>query len=107
MARGKRYTEEERQKVIDFARAHDKKNGRGGKAAAAKKFGVNINSVMNWMSSSNQPKVARSTKPAAPAKSTASPVKTGNKVDMLEKLIQIQKKIDGLNEEYESIKSKL
>ena len=45
MAKRNRYTEEQKRKVVAFAQAHDKKNGRGGKSAAAKEFGVNVNSV--------------------------------------------------------------
>lgn len=118
MARGKRYTEEERQEVIDYVIAHDKKNGRGGKAAAAKKFGVNINSVLNWMSSAKKPKgrPAKKTvsatrgKPGRKKGSTVAvkaPAVSGDETQMLERMLDIQKQIDSLKAEYSAIRAKL
>ncbi len=49
MARGrpakKRYTEEEKQQIIDFVKAA----GRGGAKKAKEQFGVSVVSLQNWM----------------------------------------------------------
>ena len=93
-------------------RDNAKKNGRGGKAAAAKKFGVNINSVLNWMSSSKGPKKTRAKKTSPAPRQKRSTAKStsgaaGSEVEMLEKLLQIRKQINGLEAEYAAIKSRL
>jgi len=43
-----RYSNREKKEVVDFVRQYDRKNGRGGKAAAKKKFGVGAASIRKW-----------------------------------------------------------
>lgn len=49
--KGKRYAAQERANIINFINQHDSINGRGGKSAAAKKFGVTPLTLGNWMRS--------------------------------------------------------
>jgi transposase-like protein len=46
--KGKRYTKEEKQKVLDFANSVDAEKGRGGVAAAAREFGVSPLTITSW-----------------------------------------------------------
>jgi hypothetical protein len=106
----KRYSKQEVQDVLEFVQAYNQENGRGGKAAAAKKFGVNTNSIRNWQAASDEPKVAhaRARKPrAAQANGLGAPVAQESNLQILEKMIQIQKSIEGLKAEFADLRSKL
>lgn len=46
---GTRYPTEKKTQVIAFVKAYNSKNGRGGQAAAAKKFGITPLTVSHWM----------------------------------------------------------
>ena len=47
--KGKRYTDAEKQKIVDFVTAYNAKNGRGGASNASKKFGVSQLTVGAWL----------------------------------------------------------
>lgn len=49
IVRGKRYTAEEKSKIVSFVESHNASNGRGGQSAAAKKFGVSQLTVSSWL----------------------------------------------------------
>jgi transposase-like protein len=49
IVRGKRYTAEEKSKIVSFVESHNAANGRGGQSAAAKKFGVSQLTVSSWL----------------------------------------------------------
>lgn len=49
IVRGKRYTADEKNKIIAFVESHNVANGRGGQSAAAKKFGVSQLTVSGWL----------------------------------------------------------
>lgn len=49
--RGKRYTAEEKGKVVSFVQDHNASNGRGGQSAAAEKFGVSQLTISSWLKS--------------------------------------------------------
>ena len=51
-AKGKRYTDAEKQKIIAFAEQVNAKKGRGGVTAAAKKYKVSPLSISNWIKGS-------------------------------------------------------
>jgi transposase-like protein len=48
-AKGKRYTPEEKQKIIDFVSQYNATNGRGGASKASKEFGISPISLSNWL----------------------------------------------------------
>lgn len=50
-SKGKRYTQEEKQSVIDFVNNHNAEKGRGGITAAAKKFGASALTISSWLKS--------------------------------------------------------
>lgn len=49
IVRGKRYTAEEKSKIISFVESYNSSKGRGGQSAAAKKFGVSQLTVSGWL----------------------------------------------------------
>jgi len=76
----KRYTDEQKQEVVDFVVAVNASKGRGGLSAATQKFGISPLSISSWLKKSGmksaKPQV--SVKPAKPAKAVkALPAKSG------------------------------
>lgn len=49
IVRGKRYTPEEKSKVVAFVTEHNAANGRGGQSAAAAKFGISQLTIASWL----------------------------------------------------------
>jgi transposase-like protein len=49
VVRGKRYTAEEKAKIVSFVEDYNTSNGRGGQSAASKKFGVSQLTVSTWL----------------------------------------------------------
>jgi transposase-like protein len=47
--KGKRYTDEEKQQIVDFVNEYNAAKGRGGAANASKKFGVSQLTVASWL----------------------------------------------------------
>jgi hypothetical protein len=62
ISKGKRYTDAEKQEVVSFAHKVNAASGRGGQAAAARKFGISVLTVSAWL------KARAATKTTAPAK---------------------------------------
>ena len=48
MAKRTRYTEKKKQEVVNFVKKFDAQNGRGGQAAAKKKWGINPITIKSW-----------------------------------------------------------
>lgn len=65
--KGKRYTDTEKQAIVDYVNQVNAKAGRGGQAAAVKKFGVTALTISGWLKGAAPAKAA----PAAPAKAPA------------------------------------
>lgn len=49
MTKGKRYSKEEKSEVVDFVKAYNEENGRGGVANATKRFGITAMTIKAWM----------------------------------------------------------
>lgn len=69
---GKRYTDAEKAEVINYVNEFNASNGRGGQAAAVKKFGVTALTITAWNRAAGSPKGANTTAPKA-AKKVAAP----------------------------------
>ena len=50
--RGKRYTAEEKSKVVTFVQEYNATHGRGGQSAAATKFGTSQLTISSWLKGS-------------------------------------------------------
>ena len=69
--KGKRYSSEEKQDIVDFVHSFNSENGRGGQSAASKKFGISQLTVASWLKNAG----ATSAPAAAPAKRGPKPGK--------------------------------
>lgn len=74
--KGKRYTDAQKQEVVAFAQKVNAENGRGGQAAAARKYGISVLTVSGWLKAGAS---AKAPKPAAAAKVAAKPAKKAGK----------------------------
>ena len=69
---GKRYTDAEKAEVVNFVNEFNASNGRGGQAAAVKKFGVTALTITAWNRAAGSPKAAKTASPKV-AKKVAAP----------------------------------
>ena len=53
--KGRRYSAEEKQSIVDFVSRHNAERGRGGASAASRKFGVSQLTVASWLRGGSQP----------------------------------------------------
>ena len=53
-SKGKRYTDDEKQRIVAFVHQINQEKGRGGLTAAAKKFGVSALTVGAWLKASGE-----------------------------------------------------
>lgn len=64
--KGKRYTDEEKQEIVNFVNDYNAANGRGGAANASKKFGVSQLTVGAWLKGKGAAKSSAPKAAAAP-----------------------------------------
>ena len=100
-SKGKRYSEQERAKILAFVDKTNALKGRGGITAASKKFGVTPLSISSWMK-------------RVGASSTARRHASGNFTDNLRRLAELHEAIAvketeliHLRREYSTLKKKL
>lgn len=99
--RGKRYNTAERIKILTFVDKHNAKNGRGGAAAASRKFDVSQLTIGNWLRAAGSP----------------SPKRKKSDVDVDEALLRLgelhklmasaETELDALRKEYAELKMAL
>ncbi len=58
-AKGIRYTDAQKQEVVDFATSYNATNSRGGQSKAAEKFGISPLTVAAWLAASGAPKASK------------------------------------------------
>ncbi len=61
---GIRYTEAQKNEVVDFVIQHNAKNGRGGQSAAAKQFKITPLTIGAWLKAAGAPSPGKKIKPA-------------------------------------------
>ena len=81
----KRYTDEEKKTVRDFVTQHNSEHGRGGAAAASKKFGINQISIGSWLKST----VGQS----KPGKAAKGAQRLGNRSAIVAELIELDQQL--------------
>ena len=104
--KGKRYTAEEKQEVMDYVDSVDGDNGRGGVAAAARKFGITPLTITAWKKRANG---GSSTSAAKGAKrgATAQSRVLHRLAEILDQVAIKESEIEGLNKEYAKLKKKV
>jgi hypothetical protein len=89
MSKGKaiRYSAAKKREVIKFVNDFNQKNGRGGQAAASKKFKVGSLSIAKWLKKEGSPAKTKAKKPAATSGSLKSVLARMTEIrDQMEKL---------------------
>ena len=109
--KGKRYTQAEKKEVLDFVASVDSEKGRGGVAAAQRKFGITALTITNW-----KKKFGGSAAPAAAASATKSSAQRGSTSqsrvlhrlgEILDLVATKEAEIAGLKNEYAKLKKKI
>ena len=99
-ARGTRYTPKQKSNILLFVDKHNAKNGRGGAAEAARKFGITQLTISKWMKETGAPAPQR--------KSSVDFNKTVKRLTEIHKdMAEYQSKLDALRKEYVDLKSAL
>ena len=105
-SKGKRYTAEEKQQVVDFVNKHNAANGRGGATAASNKFGVSQLTVAAWLKSSGGDQVGNGRKGAKSAAGGRSGVLA--ELSKLDGVIAAKRKeLDALEVRFQKLKAGL
>lgn len=97
MNTARRYSPEEKNKVVDFVKSFDKTHGRGGKAAAVKKFKLAPMTVGTWVKRYGD-------KPMQPKSKKKADAPSG-RLQCLRRMIDIQLEVRKLQEEFDSLKA--
>lgn len=102
--KGKRYTPEQKQKVLDYVASVDNENGRGGVAAAQRKFGITALTITNWKQKASG---GTSSKKGASRGATAQSRVLHRLAEILDQVATKEAEIDALNKEYAKLKKKV
>ena len=111
--KGKRYTAEEKQEVLDFVASVDSEKGRGGVAAAQRKFGITALTITNWKKKSEGTGSTSSVSSAKGKKGTASRGTTAQSRvlhrlgEILDTVAQKEAEIADLKNQYAKLKKKV
>ena len=90
-SRGKRYSNTEKAEILTFVDKHNAEKGRGGAAAASRKYKVSQLTIGNWLKEAGSPSPSRKTK-------------TGDISKVLKRLGDIHKKMAAAEEELGSLR---
>ncbi len=100
--RGKRYSAEEKSKIVAFVTEHNAKNKRGGQLTAAKKFGISQITIASWLKKSGgkttgkAAKAVKATKKTTAKSASKASSNTGNMQKKLTALLSLGKEIEKL-----------
>jgi transposase-like protein len=114
VVRGKRYSAEEKGKVVAFVTEHNAKNGRGGQSAAAEKFKISQITIAAWLKKSGvkssgkakATKAGKVTKATKATKATKGSSVTGGIQKKLSAMIRLGQEIEKLERELSAKRAK-
>lgn len=99
--RGKRYSSTERINILSFVEEYNAKNGRGGAAAASRKYDISQLTIGNWLKATGAPSPRLK-------KSDIDIDKTLTRLGQLHKsMAKAEKEFNALRKEYAALKSTL
>lgn len=105
-SKGKRYSDQEKQQIVDFVNSHNEANGRGGVTAAVKKFGTSALTISAWVKSGGADRVGNGRKGAKTA--------AGGRSGVLAELAKLdgviaakRKELDALEARFQKLKASL
>jgi transposase-like protein len=108
-SKGKRYTADEKQAVVDFVNNHNAEKGRGGVTAAVKKFGATALTIASWVKAG--PGAGKAVKGRGASSAASANGKRGNVLAELSKLDGIiavkRKELDALEARFQKLKASL
>ncbi|NJM37561.1 MAG: hypothetical protein HC845_06705 [Akkermansiaceae bacterium] len=118
VGRASRYSEEQKQEVIDFAVAYNEANGRGGQSKAATKFKISPITVMAWLkaagvkssdkgSKAKVSKVAKAPKAAKSAKGGNLDAKLSALLALSKQIAKTESELAQLNAKFRTLKASL
>ena len=107
-SKGKRYTPEEKQKIVEFVNQHNAENRRGGASAASKKFGVSQLTVASWLKAGVTSSASGKPTRTGAAASTGSRSKALAELSKLDAEISTKRKeLDALEKRFQTLKESL
>jgi len=99
--RGKRYSNNEKAEILTFVDKHNAEKGRGGAAAASRKYKVSQLTIGNWLKEAGSPSPSRKTK-------TGDISKTLKRLgDIHKKMAKVEGELSSLRKEYAALKAQL
>jgi hypothetical protein len=100
-SRGKRYSNNEKAEILTFVDKHNAEKGRGGAAAASRKYKVSQLTIGNWLKEAGSPSPSRKTK-------TGDISKTLKRLgDIHKKMAKVEEELSSLRKEYAALKGQL
>lgn len=107
-AKGKRYSAEEKQQILDFVAEVNGEKGRGGQSAAAKKFGISQLTISNWIKAGGSPAAAKKARRGVKSSTGDGVGKAIEKLGELHKEIASRRKeLQALEVQFEELKAKI
>ncbi len=99
--RGKRYSTVEKAEILIFVDKHNAEKGRGGAAAASRKFKVSQLTIGNWLREAGSPSPRRK-------KQASDITKVLKRLgEIHKKMAKVEEELDGLRKEYAALKGQL
>ena len=98
---GKRYTEEQKEKILAFVDEVNEAKGRGGPAAAKKKFGISPITLTSWQ----KKRKGGNLRPSKSEKPQKNPLR--RMADILEEIQAAETQIQTLQSEYAKLRKKI
>lgn len=107
----KRYNQKQKDEVVQFIKDYDRENGRGGKAQAASKYGINPITIKAWCDKAGIKTSGKSAKQRAKAAAEGAKregsLAVSPTVKRLARMLEIQRRLDELMLEYNGLKRQL
>ncbi len=104
--KGKRYTDAEKQEVVDYVNEVNSAKGRGGQSAASKKFKISPLTISGWIKKSgSSASSGRGSSSAAVGGSIAK--KLAKLQDLHNEIGRKEKELDKLRSQFEGLKGSL
>lgn len=101
IVRGKRYTPEEKSKVVSYVTEYNAKNGRGGQSNAASKFGISQLTIASWLKSAGLSGRAGKASKGSIQDKLSTMLTLGQEIDQLERELNTKRT------KFEALKSSL
>ena len=102
IVRGKRYTTEEKEKVVAFVSDHNATHGRGGQSTAAAKFGISQLTIASWLKNAGV-----SSKGGYSSSKGGIQGKLSNMLSLGQEIDRLEKELTAKRAKFEALKSSL